>query len=415
MRGRNALQAVLAGLSGGLEGQASQRAFEDERRRLEQDRLDRLAREAAASERQTMLDQVNLLQQGYTEQGARADTVKRATPALQDALTNVTSAMRGQAPTRSVDMGAIMNAAGQYGAPVSSVDVGGKTFELAQTPIQRATMVAEQERGAARDEAQREREAANRQKQSDVQEQARRIAQAIPSLNDEQALAVASGVPLSQFIQSPADLARAKLEQQRLGISMAELDLRRQEIGARTAATQAATQEKAKKAESAKAALQSVLPTVVSASQQIAKWSDKELEKLSAAGVNAATIASKNTNSMTDLAAAMALNKFASPLDRQYARYVRSIADAVARASEVGVLTDRDISRYESQISFIAGEDLVDKRAKLQTMQAWANWLATNKGLLGDANNNSKLSRMPGESDKELAARTGSNPYLTRP
>lgn len=235
MRGRNALQAILAGISGGLEGQASQRAFEDERRRLEQDRLDRLAREAAASERQALMDQVALTEKGYVEQGARADTVKRATPALQDALTNVTSAMRGQAPTRQVDMGAIMNAAGQYGAPVSSVEVGGKTLELAQTPIQRAAMLAEQERGAARDEAQREREAASRQKQSDTNEMARRIKSALgDKVTDAQALAMASGVGADYFITKPMseeDRERLAIARGQLDVDRGRLALSRAELG----------------------------------------------------------------------------------------------------------------------------------------------------------------------------------------
>jgi len=208
MRGRNALQAILAGIGGGLDGQAAQRSREDELRRLDEQTLYQRQRDAAASERQAMLDAVALAEKGYVEQGERAETVKRATPALQSAMFNAVSSIKGGPMVAPVNPQALQAAAGQFGAPVSSVKVGGKTMELAQTPLQRAAMVAEQERGADRFAAQQDREAATRQKQGDVQEQARRVKQAIPALTDEQALAYASGVPLSQFIQSPAELAR---------------------------------------------------------------------------------------------------------------------------------------------------------------------------------------------------------------
>lgn len=194
MRGRNALQAILAGLSGGLEGQASQRAFEDERRRLEQDRLDRLGREAVASERQAVMDQVALTEKGYVEQGARADTIKRAAPALDAAVANATSVLSGAAPTRDMNTPALRAAAGQFGTPVSSVNVGGKTFELAQNPIQRATMLAEQQAERARSEAQMERRAKMGEKDAELSAQRQAIASAFPKLKPAEADAVARGV-----------------------------------------------------------------------------------------------------------------------------------------------------------------------------------------------------------------------------
>ena len=236
MRGRNILQSVLAGLSGGLEGQAAQRSREDELRRLEEQTLYQRQRDSAASERQAMLDAVALAEKGYVEQGERAETVKRAAPALQAALSNAGSILtRSGAPMQDSNTAALRAAAGQFGAPVSSVKVGGKTMELAQTPLQRAAMVAEQERGADRFAAQQDREAATRQKQGDVQEQARRIKQALgDQVTDAQALAMASGMGADYFVTKKMDegeKARLGMDRERLGIERERLKMQRDEKG----------------------------------------------------------------------------------------------------------------------------------------------------------------------------------------
>lgn len=194
MRGRNVLQTILAGIGGGLEGQAAQRAREDEARRLEEQTLYQRQRDAAASERQVMLDAVALAEKGYVEQGERAETVKRAAPALEAALQNAGAMLTGNQPTRSIDSAALRAAAGQFGAPVSSVTVGDKTMELAQTPLQRATMVAEQEAGQKRVEREAEQRAKLGAKDAELSAQRQTIAAAFPKLKPAEADAVARGV-----------------------------------------------------------------------------------------------------------------------------------------------------------------------------------------------------------------------------
>lgn len=225
---RNAIQAVLAGLSGGLEGRAMQRTREDELRRLDEERLYQRQRDSAASERQALQDAVALAEKGYVEQGERAEMQKRATPALQSAMFNAVSSLKGGPMVAPVNPQALQAAAGQFGPAASTVNVGGKTLERAQTPMQERTMLAAQERDADRFAGEQAQEKATRLKQSDVQEQARRVKNAFGAkLTDEQALAVASGAAkISDFV--PEEMT--EYQRQSLGIQRAGLDIQRDRV-----------------------------------------------------------------------------------------------------------------------------------------------------------------------------------------
>ena len=402
MRGRNALQAILAGLSGGLEGQASQRAFEDERRRLEQDRLDRLGREAAASERQSVMDQVALTEKGYVEQGARADTIKRAAPALDAAVANATSVLSGAAPTRDMNTPALRAAAGQFGTPVSSVNVGGKTFELAQTPLQRAAMVAEQERGTARNEAQIERDRASREAEAAIAGQIPTIKAAFKGkISDEQARLVASGkAKPSDFItadMTPAQRAEMQLSWARLGLDREKFNFEKNQPQPGTGG-QTGT------------AATDTFPGVTEAVTFFKSLTPEKIKNIRPTGTNAASITQANSGNWSGFLGGLATGGFVNPEETEYAEYSRTVANAVARLREKGVLSNQDITRFESQVSGVAGQNPRDMQRKIARATAWAEWLASPESSVPASQRTSTM-RQPGETAAEYAARTNRGPF----
>lgn len=95
------------------------------------------------------------------------------------------------------------------------------------------------------------------------------------------------------------------------------------------------------------------------------------------------------------LAMAGAFNLAASPEEREYSTIIRSTTDAVARERERGVLTDRDIARFQSQVLPLPNDDEETSLRKFRTLKGWATWLAS-----GDPN-----VRLPGESVEEFLDR----------
>ena len=87
-----------------------------------------------------------------------------------------------------------------------------------------------------------------------------------------------------------------------------------------------------------------------------------------------------------------AMNAFANENEREYALLIRSVNDAVARASEKGVLTDRDIGRFQAQVLPLSNDDEDTSLRKFNTLKGWANWL--NTGNL--------QARTPEETDEEF-------------
>ena len=190
-----------------------------------------------------------------------------------------------------------------------------------------------------------------------------------------------------------------------------------------------ATQTKAQKAAAlaaAKKAANDVLPTVIAASNAVSNWGEKEVKSLDPfriAAQNAAVL----EGGLWGAIKSKALSKTGiTDLDKQYLQYASAVADAVARASEVGVLTNQDINRFRSQVSFDGGENETQIRFKLANLKSWASWLANSKKNIdaadGDINtlssNYGSAAKIPGETDKEYESRTGksatganANPY----
>lgn len=150
-----ALQAALAGFSGGIEGRVQQQAAEDEKSRIAA-ALDRQAKmDTAAADRQSMMDQIALGDKGFVERGVREERAKAAAPAIGSMVSTALSSFGiGGGPTGTLpDMSTVQKAAGTYGnTPAQSFNVGGKTYEQMQTKQERDAM------DTAREEEARDRQ-----------------------------------------------------------------------------------------------------------------------------------------------------------------------------------------------------------------------------------------------------------------
>lgn len=156
-----ALQAALAGFSGGIEGRMQQRAADEEKSRVAA-ALERQARmDTAAADRQSMLDQIALGEKGFVERGVREERAKAAAPALGSMVSTALSSFgMGGGPAGVLpDMSTVQKAAGTYrNAPAQSFNVGGKTYEQMQTKQERDAMdMAQDEEAKARQLQQAER------------------------------------------------------------------------------------------------------------------------------------------------------------------------------------------------------------------------------------------------------------------
>jgi hypothetical protein len=231
--------------------------------------------------------------------------------------------------------------------------------------------------------------------------------------------------------KSPLDLGFSEKpmteeERQRLSIMQGELGVSRDRLAFDKTQELQTKAEKAAKLAAAKKAANDVLPTVIAASNAVSKWGDNEIKSLNPfliATQSAATLEGGTWGAVKS----KALSKLGiTNLDKEYLQYASAVADAVARASEVGVLTNQDINRFRSQVSFDGGENETQIRFKLNNLKSWASWLANSKKNIdaadGDINtlssNYGSVAKIPGETDKEYESRTGksatganANPY----
>ena len=156
--------------------------------------------------------------------------------------------------------------------------------------------------------------------------------------------------------------------------------------------------------------MSTMLPTILGAAKDINSWGEKEIRQLSPTAIAVLNQASLQGGYSAPLLAAAA-SQMTTPIDRRYLQYAASISDAVARASEVGVLTNQDVNRYRNQVLFVGGEEMGDKRFKVNNLKQWATWLATNKGMFsGEDVNRASLSLMPGETPEEAQQSRGWQP-----
>lgn len=220
MARRGILDYVLGGAVGGLEGLAQQRAAEDEKKRM-----------AEAANRQSMLDQIALVEKGFVERGTRQDRTKAATPALGAMLNTAMAMGRGAAPTGVLpDLSAVEKTAGMYGsAPAQSFTVGGKTYDQMQTMQERDAMAVAQDTQRKADEARAAARVKAEEAQRVAAEKATQLQQMTESL-------VSAGVPLAkakaaaQMGAKYGDLFMSEKDMQSLGIDRQKLALARAEF-----------------------------------------------------------------------------------------------------------------------------------------------------------------------------------------
>jgi hypothetical protein len=434
----NALQLALGSVGSGIQGYGQARAQREEFER--QKKLD----EAAAS-RTSMMDQIMLGKEGFTEAGVRQERTKAATPAIGAMMSEALSMGRGAVPSGVLpDMSTIDKSAGMYGKPVQSFEVGGKTYENTMTAAQRNLMEAEAKKSMELAVIARDKQEQRRIKEQDENELADLYANAYTDakgkpMSREKALAsvkqgknpIEAGFmpkPMSEQEARAILISEGNLNVARQGASLNErkfvLDERKFAFD-QTKESQPKA-DKAAKLSAAKKAANDVLPTVIKASEAVNKWGEKEIKSLDPfliATQSAATLEGGTWGAVKS----KALSKLGiTDLDREYLQYSSAVADAVARASEVGVLTNQDINRFRSQVSFDGGENEAQIRFKLNNLKSWASWLANSKKNIdaadGDINtpssNYSSVAKIPGETDKEYESRTGksatganANPY----
>jgi hypothetical protein len=223
---------------------------------------------------------------------------------------------------------------------------------------------------------------------------------------EEQARAgVAMGAQFRDLIETPESRRKAEMDYRSLSLNERRyaLEIAKYNSSEQERAVKAAEAQDKKKA--ALEGLSNVLPTISKANKTLGSWTDKELNKLSPEGVNAAMVANMSSTTPQGIATSWLLNKtLVSSLDREYAQYARATADAVARASEVGVLTNQDVARYQNQVAFVAGDDPATKRRKFDALKSWGLWLETQKSPLLQGNRRNLL-QIPGESPTEALAR----------
>lgn len=265
-----------------------------------------------------------------------------------------------------------------------------KTYE-AQLGVQQKVKDLEAERGAERQR---------------LVDEGKVKALVLAGVPDEQARAgVSMGAQFRDLLETPESRRKAEMDYRNLSLNERRyaLEIAKYNSSEQERAVKAADALDKKKA--ASESLKNVLPTISKANKTLNSWTDKELNQLSPEGVNAAMVANMSSTTPEGIAKAWLLNKtLVSPLDREYAQYARATADAVARASEVGVLTNQDVARYQNQVAFVAGDDPETKRRKFDALKSWGSWLETQKNPLLEGNRRS-LSPMPGETPTEALAR----------
>ena len=265
-----------------------------------------------------------------------------------------------------------------------------KTYE-AQLGVQQKVKDLEAERGAERQR---------------LVDEGKVKALVLAGVPDEQARAgVSMGAQFRDLLETPESRRKAEMDYRNLSLNERRyaLEIAKYNASEQDRAVKAADALDKKKA--ASESLKNVLPTISKANQTLGLWTDKELNQLSPEGVNAAMVANMSSTTPEGIAKAWLLNKtLVSPLDREYAQYARATADAVARASEVGVLTNQDVARYQNQVAFVAGDDPETKRRKFDALKSWGSWLETQKNPLLEGNRRS-LSQIPGETKTEALAR----------
>lgn len=153
------------------------------------------------------------------------------------------------------------------------------------------------------------------------------------------------------------------------------------------------------------------LPSILSSIDYFSSLKPDKVRTINGLGVSAAS-AAQQQGGMTEVGV-MGVGAGMGAIgdeERRYAQNAGAIADAVARASEVGVLTNFDINRFRSQITFSPFESEKLKNEKVARARAWGLWLANNKNAI-DEGKLDRISKTPESVSGYQLSNPGSNPY----
>lgn len=358
-----ALQAALAGVAGGAQGYAQYQAQERKRLQEEEERKRRDALDAAAQAANIRSEQREVFKMGGTRMARAGESVAGQIPSV------VPLAGPGVAEMERAEMEA---------GPASSMGgfrqtIGGETFALPGM----AELESRRQQSALADalrqaEALGELEATQAGKQFDVGN--RRLFE----VYRQEYGGRGEYNPNLDY----SSLIRAK-----------EAQRGRTATAARAAGGAAAPSETA--------GGRGTLPSLTTSLGRLNEMDEGYVRALRPARITGAAEAplmvseSRGLFKGPALAMAGAFNLAASPEEREYATIIRSTTDAVARERERGVLTDRDIARFQSQVLPLPGDDEDTSIRKFETLKGWATWLTT-----GDPN-----TRLPNESIEEFLDR----------
>ena len=343
--GMTALRAALGGVAGGLEGLGAMR--EEERVRKEAE---------AAKQRQAAMDRVALLNQGFMTDEETAAERQRTGSALSRTLSSVTSMMRpgGLGAGMALQEGDLRRVAAAPGmeGPQQTVTLGGVSYRR-EPPFAKAAREAEQDLARTRIAAEAER--ARQRQEQEVQE---RALVAMGLSKDQAKTAVSMGAKYGDVVETPGDKQRRLLADREYN-----LNLRRVQLAEREAQKDDGQQQGP--------------ATFGDAANYFSNLTQDAVKKLSTIGIYSARTAqtiSGVTGGALDVAGT-ASGKI-TPAEREYLDYAGSVADAWARKSEVGTLTENDINRYRNMVLFQAGDTEADKWRRVQRAQKWSAALA---------------------------------------
>lgn len=409
-RGMNALQLALGSVGSGIQGYTQARTQREEQEAKRQLIEAEQERQRKLDARQLAMDMASLQAQGYEPvadvQRKQQAAIGAAGSMIGSALSAASGGPMGQLPSMA-DQKALSQ--GYAGAkPERTLEYGGQQLALRETPMERQDRMAREaelrQRKAADD-------AANASTQAKRSEQQRLDALAADALKggakspSAVRLALESPAAYKAIFEDPNAITPYQRESLALQRERMAMD--------REAANRAAVGK-------TQAEGRPILPSVTEAMKTLGSITPDQLRKISSYGVSAASQAQQAGGAPEFLT--MGVGKFTGVIkdeEKRYAQQVGSIADAVARASEVGVLTNFDINRFRSQIMFAPGDSEQLKAEKLARAQAWAGWLESNKSAINSGRADKITgtpestmryqieARKPGESIDAYNARTG--------
>jgi hypothetical protein len=380
--GMTALRVAL----GGVAGYGQDVAIRRERERLEAERARELARQEAADVRQRELDRIGMLDKGYMTPEAQGAAKRTGGAAV------LRAALTGARDQATIDQG--LSAA----APQQTTTFGGQQYTR-ETPFAKAA----REASRALYEEQQKEQRTRREKQTAIDEQVKALVATGDYTEAQARAAVVGGVgayaPLTKAQR--ADFALRGRQ-----IALAERNAAQGGTGGQPGGT--------KKQPVSKTSLQQSLPNVIEFADELNAMKPTDVARLRPSAMDLTSV-TQRTPGGTGFAQRLAQGMVYPPTDTElrYIQMANATADAVARATDVGVLSNFDIERFRYQVTPTVQDSPQAMQQKFRVLQQWANWLASNRQTLAEADAayeagkpapNLQL-RAPGESDEEYTKR----------